>query len=132
MSAKKNKSFIRGYLETFSGKDKPAALLREYISGSGEGLIEHILVFEAAFPHYQLAIEDMVAEEDKVVVRFTLNGTHKGDLMGIPPTGKEVNLPGIVIYRITDGKIDESWLSVNQLDMMQQLGAIPAEEPAAA
>ena len=47
MSAEKNKSFIRGYLETVSGKDKPAALLREYIAESGEGLIEHILVFDA-------------------------------------------------------------------------------------
>jgi predicted ester cyclase len=131
MSEEKNKDFIRRYFETFDGKEKAAARLKEYMTESGEVLIEHILAFEAAFPHYQLAIEDMIAEGDKVVVRATFRGRHKGDLLYIPPTGKEVILPLIVIYCIADGKIDESWLVINQLDMMQQLGVIPATAAAA-
>lgn len=118
MTTENNKAFIRRYLEIFSGKDKPATQLKEYITEAGEGLIEHILAFEAAFPRYQLAIDDIFAEEDKVAVRFTFKGVHKGDLMGIPPTDREVTFPGIVIYHLADGKIDESWLSINQLDMM--------------
>jgi steroid delta-isomerase-like uncharacterized protein len=130
VSANENKDFIRRYFETFDGKEKPPTLLKNFVTESGEVLIEHILAFEAAFPHYQLAIEDMIAEENKVVVRATFKGTHMGDLTGIPATGKEVVLPIIVIYKIADGKIDEHWLIMNQLDMMQQLGVFPAKEPA--
>ncbi len=73
----------------------------------------------------QLIAEDMIAEGDKVVVRSTFRGTHKGDLMGIPPTGKQVTMPLILIYRIADDKIVEHWMQADALGLLQQLGVIP-------
>ena len=73
-------------------------------------------------------LEDMIAEGDKVAVRFTLRGTHGGDLMGIPPTGKPVAVTGIDINRIADGKIAERWANFDALGLMQQLGVIPTPE----
>ncbi|MBT4511917.1 MAG: ester cyclase [Chloroflexi bacterium] len=78
-----------------------------------------------AFPDYHREIEDMVAEGNKVSVRWTFTGTHKGELMGIPPTGVQVTMTAISIYRITDGKIMEIWQNSDHLGVMQQLGVIP-------
>ena len=69
----------------------------------------------------------MVAEEDKVVVRWTASGTHQGSLMGIPPTGKEVAVTGVDIFRVKEGKLAELWLNWDQLGLMQQLGVIPPQ-----
>jgi predicted ester cyclase len=128
MSPEENKAFIRRYFEVLSGKDKPAAVVNRYVSD--EELKHHIALYEAAFPSYQLIAEDMIAEGDKVVVRSTFRGTHKGDLMGIPPTGKQVTMPLILIYRIADDKIVEHWMQADALGLLQQLGAIPAPTPA--
>ena len=123
MSPEENKAFIRRYFEALSGKDKPAAVVNRYVSD--EELKHHIALYEAAFPSYQLIAEDMIAEGDKVVVRSTFRGTHKGDLMGIPPTGKQVTMPLILIYRIADDKIVEHWMQADALGLLQQLGVIP-------
>ncbi len=77
--------------------------------------------FLKAFPDLHFTVEDMIAEGDKVVVRWTMRGTHQGDLMGIAPTGKQVTLPGILISRIAEGRVVEDWDSFDRLDMMQQL-----------
>lgn len=126
MSAEKNKAFMRRYFKAISGKDKPRALQDEYIADSDEELKEHIVFFEAAFPHYGLLIDDMVAEGDKVAVRATFKGIHKGEFMGIAPTGKDVSIPISLIYRIAGGMIVEHWMLADQLGLMQQLGAAPA------
>ena len=123
MSPEENKAFIRRYFEALSSKDKPAAVVNRYVSD--EELKHHIALYEAAFPSYQLIAEDMIAEGDKVVVRSTFRGTHKGDLMGIPPTGKQVTMPLILIYRIADDKIVEHWMQADALGLLQQLGVIP-------
>lgn len=91
-----------------------------------EGAKQILGMYLAAFPDVHLAVEDMIAEGDKVVVRYTIRGTHKGDLMGIPPTGKPVTLAGIEILRVAGGKIVEHWESLDELGMMRQLGVIPA------
>jgi predicted ester cyclase len=83
-------------------------------------------VFEAAFPGYELSADDLIAEGDKVVLRATFHGTHRGDLMGVAPTGKSVTLPLIIVYRIADGKIADHWLAVDRMELMQQLGVLPA------
>ncbi|MDP8951660.1 MAG: ester cyclase, partial [Actinomycetota bacterium] len=70
-------------------------------------------------------IEDLFAEGDKAVLRFTFRGTHQGEFMGNAPTGKRVTMAGIDIFRIADGKIVELWGQEDVLGMMQQLGAIP-------
>jgi len=122
MSASENKAFIRRYLDALSGQEKPAALLDQYIADSDQALKQHIAYSESAFPRYELIAEDMLAEDDKVVVRFTLRATHRGEFMGVPATGKKVAVPGIIIYRIANGKITEHWMQIDSGGLMQQLG----------
>jgi steroid delta-isomerase-like uncharacterized protein len=81
----------------------------------------------SAFPDLHMTIEDMVAEDDKVVVRTTFNGTHQGAFMGIPPTGKRVSQQQIHFVRLRDGKVMEHRAVRDDLGMMQQLGVIPAQ-----
>ena len=80
-----------------------------------------------AFPGIRVTVEDQVAEGETVVTRFTARGTHNGDLGGVAPTGKEVTVAGISIDRFEGGKCVEQWQSFDELAMMQQIGAIPAE-----
>jgi steroid delta-isomerase-like uncharacterized protein len=82
-------------------------------------------MYFSAFPDLRFAVEDMVAEGDKVVLRYTIRGTHRGELMGIPPTDKQVTLTATETYRLAGGKIEEQWVNMDALGMMQQLGAIP-------
>ena len=81
--------------------------------------------FRAAFPDLHLTIHDTIAEGDKVVCRCTMRGTHRGEFMGIPATGKEVLVEGIDVARFAGGKGVEHWAFYDELGMMQQLGAIP-------
>jgi steroid delta-isomerase-like uncharacterized protein len=73
----------------------------------------------------RLIIEDQVAEEDKVATRWSLKGQHIGDLAGIPATGKQITLRGIVVARLTGGRIAEIWGQSDQLGLMQQIGDLP-------
>jgi len=81
--------------------------------------------FISAFPDSYVTIEDMIAEGDRVVTKKTFNGTHTGELNGIPPTGKPVSIQYVDIMRLRDGQIVEHWLSMDQLSFMQQLGLVP-------
>jgi steroid delta-isomerase-like uncharacterized protein len=87
--------------------------------------------FRSAFPDFHTTIEDMVAEGDKVVTRWRARGTHQGEFRGIAPTGNEMEITGIGIFRFSEGKVVESWDNFDQLGMMRQLGAIPSREQAA-
>ncbi len=78
-----------------------------------------------AFPDSKFTIEQMVAEGDTVVVRWTVRGTHKGDLMGNAPTGKPISLSGVSVCRLADGKLVEGWGNWDALGMFQQLGIVP-------
>lgn len=122
MTTKETKDFVRRYLAALSGQDKPAATVDEY--AADEELKRHIALFEAAFPRYEIIADEMIAEDDKVALRARFQGRHDGDLMGIAATGKQVVLPFIIIYRLANGKIEEHWMSINQLDLIKQLGVI--------
>jgi predicted ester cyclase len=122
MSAVENKALVRRYLDAISGKEKPASLLDHYIAESDQALKEHIAGAESAFPCYELIAEEMLGEDDKVAVRFALRATHRGEFMGIPATGRQIDVPGMIIYRVADGKIAEHWLLVDSMTLMQQLG----------
>ena len=78
-----------------------------------------------AYPDLHMTIEDMIAEGDKVVVRYTFSGTQEGETQGIPPTGKHVTVTGIFICRCADGKIVEEWENWDDLGVFKQLGMIP-------
>jgi steroid delta-isomerase-like uncharacterized protein len=79
-----------------------------------------------AFPDLHVAVEDVIAEGDKVVCRNTATGTHRGEYRGLPPTGKSVRYNEIFIFRFIDGRIAEIWGVVDVASQMRQLGAIPA------
>jgi predicted ester cyclase len=81
--------------------------------------------YRSAFPDVRMEIEDMVAEGDRVVVRWKGTGTHTGELMGVPPSGKPAVVTGVFINRVVDGKLVEGWTSFDALGMMMQIGAIP-------
>ena len=80
----------------------------------------------AAFPDLHVHMEDMLADGDKLVTRYSVHGTHNGELMGIPATGKQVSIVGIAIDRFENGRSVEHWELFDQMSMMQQLGAIPS------
>ena len=81
-------------------------------------------------PDYHTKIEDLIAEGDKVVARVSMTGTHIGDFYGIPPTGRRVNLTGIFIVRIADGKIVEHWGEEDGVKVLRELGFKIKLEPA--
>jgi len=80
-----------------------------------------------AFPDFHVTIEDMIAEGDKVVVRVTETGTHKGEYQGMAPTGKRFTVSAISINRVEGGKSLETWQEADHLSLMQQLGVIPSQ-----
>jgi predicted ester cyclase len=137
MSTEENKALSRRVIEEIFNKQNPALVdelidtnfVDHGIAGKGfkgpEGFKQYVTTFITAFPDLHLTIDDMVAEGDKVALRLTARGTHKGDFMGIDPTGKQITAPGIVIQRIADNKFVEAWLVNDNLGMMQQLGVVP-------
>lgn len=78
-----------------------------------------------AFPDFRVETDELIEAGDKVVSRWTVTGTHKGEYMGIPATGKRVNVTGMTLQRFEDGKIAEDWWAYDLLGFMQQVGAIP-------
>lgn len=90
-----------------------------------KGINEVITTCRAAFEHLNVTVEDLTAEGDNVVARFTAHGIHKGSFMGLSATGKPITMTGIEIFRIKDGKIVELWAEANLLGLMQQLGISP-------
>lgn len=91
-----------------------------------EGAKQIVSMLRKAFPDLKVTVEDQVAEGDRVAARWTASGTHKGEFQGIPPTGRQMAITGITIFRIADGKILEAWGNPDTLGMMQQLAVVPA------
>lgn len=91
-----------------------------------EGFRQFVNVVRTAFPDLQFTIEDIVAEGDKVCVRYVGRGTQQGEFAGLPAAGKPVQFAGIDLFRIAGGQFAEEWLMYDQLSLLQQLGAIPA------
>ena len=91
------------------------------------GVKQMATLYRTAFPDLRLTHEDTVAAGDKVVIRWTVVGTHQGDFQGIPPSGRRISITGIDIFRVAGGKLTELWSNVDQLGMLQQIGAIPAQ-----
>lgn len=96
--------------------------------GMRHGLKGHkaiVRLFRSIFPDLVWQIDELIAEGDKVVARTTMRGTQRGEFFGIPPTGKAVEMTGIHVVRIADGRIIEHWGSNDDLGLLRQLGAIP-------
>ncbi len=116
-----NKKFIMNYAMQIYN-DPSEANLRKFTDN--EPYIKMVLAYRKAFPDYVVFIEDMTAEGDFVVVHGLFRGTHKGDLMGIPPTFKQVEFPSIAKYQIINDKIINAWPMGDQMTLMEQLGVI--------
>lgn len=95
--------------------------------GEPRGL-EALKAYEApvheAFPDFEVAFDDLVAEGDRVAMRMTHRATHQGELMGVPPTGREITFQNVVFNRMADGKIAERWVQPDLLGIMVQLGVV--------
>jgi predicted ester cyclase len=128
MSAKENKALVRRLFEEFN-KGKAAAMAAIDRSIDMRGDLKDFKQKESewydAFPDMHVTIDDMVAEGDKVAARVTWTGTHKGEIMGIPPTNKKVTFSLITISRIAGGKIVEDHGQFDALGLMRQLGLVP-------
>ena len=96
------------------------------LSRGPEGAKQYVRLFWAAFPDLQVTTDDIVAEGDKVALRWSAHGTHEGRLMGIEPTGKPMTITGQAIYQIGAGKIKEDWINADALGMLRQLGIVPS------
>lgn len=108
---------------------EPEALIRTPlpIGVTGAKALKEVFTrLHRAFPDLHVKIEDLIAEGDKVVSRNTVTGTHQGEYMGLPPTGKSVTYNEIFIFRVADGRIAETWGVVDVLSQMKQLGVIAA------
>ena len=91
-----------------------------------DGYKRMLTMVTAAFPNAEFTVEDLIAEGDRVVVRWSLRATHRRDLMGIAATGRRVEMTGAIIYRMAGGQVQEWWEHQDLLGMLQQLGALPA------
>jgi steroid delta-isomerase-like uncharacterized protein len=98
-----------------------------------EGTYQLVTGMRTAVPDFHVTVEEVIAEGEKVVIRYADRGTHQGEGIGVPPTGKHATWVGVDIFRIADGKIIEGWGVYDSLGLMQQLGVIPKllrpEEP---
>ncbi len=89
-----------------------------------EDIRAFVRMFQTAAPDLRFTVEDTIAEGDKVIAQWTATGTQRGDLLGLPPTGRRVRVEGVTIYRIADGKIQEGWQNWDALGLLRQLGAV--------
>lgn len=134
MSTERNKDLVRRFYEEIFNKGNLAGL-GEFVSTDFvdhnpepgqrpglEGLKEAFTVFFGAFGGFHVDVEDMIAEDDKVAVRLTMQATHKGDFAGLAATGKRVSVTLIDILRIANGKMAERWGLYDLPGMMHQLG----------
>jgi steroid delta-isomerase-like uncharacterized protein len=131
----KNKELLQVFTEDFWNKHNIAAFDKYFNSDfichnadgdmNGEQYKGLSQAFFTAFPDLHITTDYLVAEGDKVVKVWTAHSTHKGELMGMPATGKRIVVTGIEMFRIVDGKIAELWACMDNLGMFQQLGVIP-------
>jgi predicted ester cyclase len=141
MPIEENKAIAKRLYSTFTEaiRTRNMNLLDEVLAPNGidhnpapgqapgiEGVKQTFAGFSIAFPDLEVTVEDQIAEGDKVVSRIKAQGTHKGEFMGIGPTGKRITATGIDIVRIgPDGKIVERWGVQDNLSLLQQIGAFP-------
>ena len=144
LAEEQNKQVVRQYIEAFNRQD--IERLGQLVSSTNQSFEfsgihssmdwnrtqQFFAVFWTAFPDLSAKIEEIVAEGDKVAIRVINTGTHKGDFQGIPPTGKKVSFEGRDFMTLRDGKIVEQQAGVDMMELMQQIGAIPAETHASA
>ncbi len=91
------------------------------------GLLQFMRLTHTAFPDMRVIADKIVAEGDVVVTRWSVTGTHKGEFMGVPPTGRPITITGLAMHRIENSQIKEGWNNWDALGLLQQVGAIPTK-----
>ena len=136
MTLEGNKALVRRFVDEIFVQGRPEAVEElvadDFVShtwrstGDGKGDLKRAIErLSTALADSRFAVEDMIAEGDRVAVRLTAGATQVGELMGLPPSGKSYSIGEIHIFRIRDGKVVEHWHHYDQLGMMRQLGAMP-------
>jgi predicted ester cyclase len=138
MSTEQNKALIRRLFEEGLNQNQPS-VLDELIAPSfviydappamehgPEGFRQVVALFRTAFPDLHVTFEAEFAESDFVIHRGYVTGTHQGEFQGIPPTGKQVKVKTLDIWRVANGQAVENWLQMDMLGLMQQLGVVPS------
>ena len=141
MSAEENKKVVRRFVEeVMNGGDLDAAeelVAPDHVNhgptapevpAGPEGVKELIGMYRSAFPDIRFTTGEMICEGDTVAHRWTFTGTHKGEMMGVEPTGRRVEVAGVEINRVENGRISASWTVSDALGLMQQLGLTPSPE----
>jgi steroid delta-isomerase-like uncharacterized protein len=143
MSIEENKALARRWCEAFNTQNWAAIVAitaPDFVQhgappGIAADLAGHrqlMMALWTAFPDARQVNDELIAEGDKVVERYTVRGTHRGAFLGLPPTGKQVSVSALGIDRIKDAQIVETWISMDTLGLLQQLGALPQPAPAGA
>lgn len=135
-SAEENKALVHCFIEEIVNKGNMAVadeiFAEDFVLHIGRGTFSNqgpevpkkvFTILRTGFPDLNLTIDDMISEGDKIAVRFSGNGTHKGEFMGVPPTGKKVFFSVIDIFRFVGGKIAEVWSILDMLDVWEQISA---------
>jgi len=123
-----NEALMRRFYEELWSRGNLEAipeLAAEGQTSGREALAGLVVVWRTGFPDMEESVEDLISKGDKVVGRFLMRGTHRGEFMGVVPTGRSVTMSGIDIVRVVRGKISEFWYAEQTLELMQQLGAAP-------
>ena len=139
MSAEENKALVRRFVEEFWNEANTAAADELMVSdvaihmptgevANPDGLKRFADTWRDSFPDWHSTVEELIAEREKMAERWTGRGTHRGELQGISPTGKHVEVPGSVFYRIAEGKIVEFRGQLDMMSLMQQIGAVSTPE----
>ena len=143
MSEEENKALIWRWIEAFNERD-----LEAEADVLAPGFVAHVpdapapldlegleawrqftAPFTEAFPDLRLTIQDIAAEGDMVAARVTFEGTHRGEFQGLPPTGKQVAFSSMEFNRVVEGKVEEHWVEINLLGLVQQLGVATIPGP---
>lgn len=126
MSAQDNKELVLRLIDEVWIQHDATAIDRWFGPGLREEVAEHYRQLLAGFPDLKVRVEgDLIAEGDLVAARLTLHGTHTGPFAGQPATGRAISWSSIRIYRLTDGKVVETWAMQDRLSLLEQVGAIP-------
>jgi steroid delta-isomerase-like uncharacterized protein len=134
MSTEENKQLVQRYIETWNRGDlqgmaqfwSPAMVHNTRTGRHGfDEVLTIVAEFMRAFPDLRFKIEDLVADGDRVASRMTAFGTHTGEYMGVPPTGRSISCSVFGIARVVNGKLVEHWGVTDELHLMQQIGLVP-------
>ena len=141
MSADANRKLFQRYFDEVANKDKLDLLDETFATDyphhdpanpdprpvvGPQGVKDHLTSLKGAFPDLVFDVEDTIADDEQIVLRWTARGTNTGDYFGMPPTGKSIEITGMNTWRTRDGKAIEGWVNRDDIGLLQQLGVIPA------